>query len=221
LVNLSNVIEVRRLEPLPETVTELCGVAASLGSGEGTLVLGVDASEGTVKRLSREGLLAATRIVHFATHGLLVGEVEGLAEPALVLTPPAGDFGDSVSSDDDGLLTASEVAQLKLDADWIVLSACNTASANALGAEALSGLARAFFYAGARALLVSHWAVNSQAAVKLMVGTFAAMARDPRIGRAEALRRAMLDLIENGASHQTHPAYWAPFVVVGEGSAPQ
>jgi CHAT domain-containing protein len=216
----ANVIEVRRLEPLPETVAELCAVAASLGSGEGTLVLGVDASEGTVKRLSREGRLAATRIVHFATHGLLVGEVEGLAEPALVLTPPPRDFGDSVSSDD-GLLTASEIAQLKLDADWIVLSACNTASANALGAEALSGLARAFFYAGARALLVSHWAVNSQAAVKLMVGTFAAMARDPSIGRAEALRRAMLDVIENGASHETHPAYWAPFVVVGEGSAPQ
>ena len=102
-----------------------------------------------------------------------------------------------------------------------MLSACNTASGNPLGAEALSGLARAFFYAGARALLVSHWAVNSDAAVKLTIGAFTAMADDRAIGRAEALRRAMTKLIDEGELYEAHPAYWAPFVVVGEGSARQ
>jgi hypothetical protein len=67
---------------------------------------------------------------------------------------------------DDGLLTASEVAQLKLNADWVVLSACNTAAGEKPGAEALSGFARAFFYAGARALLVSHWRIDSKAAIR-------------------------------------------------------
>jgi CHAT domain-containing protein len=72
--------------------------------------------------------------------------------------------------EDDGLLTASEVAQLNLDADWVVLSACNTAAGEKSDAEAFSGLARAFYYAKARALLVSHWAVASEVAVKLSTG---------------------------------------------------
>ena len=86
------------------------------------------------------------------------------------------------------------------------------------GAQALSGLARAFFYAGARALLVSHWAVYSEATVKLITQALDAVAADPAIGRAEGLRRSMLALIEKGALHEAHPAYWAPFVVVGEGA---
>ena len=98
--------------------------------------------------------LADYRIVYFATHGLVAGDIKGLAEPSLALSIPA-----QPSDLDDGLLTASEVAQLKLNADWVVLSACNTIAGDKPGAEALSGLARAFFYAGARALLVSHWAV--------------------------------------------------------------
>src|SRR5262249_27754181 len=121
--------------------------------------------------------------------------------------------------EDDGLLTASEIAQLKLDADWVVLSACNTAAAESdkPGAEALSGLARAFFYAGARALLVSHWAVNSEATVNLITNTFDEMKADPKIGRAEALRRSMSAMIDKGGGY-AHPANWAPFVVVGEGA---
>lgn len=94
---------------------------------------------------------------------------------------------------DDGLLTSSEIAMLKLNADWVVLSACNTAAAEKPGAEALSGLARAFFYAGARALLVSHWPVTSLPAVKLTTTMFATIAEDPKIAAAESLRRAMLD----------------------------
>jgi hypothetical protein len=80
-------------------------------------------------------------------------------------------------------------------------------------------MSRAFFYAGARALLVSHWAVDSDATVKLITKTLAIMAADKTIGRSEALRRSMVALIEQGALQEAHPAYWAPFVVVGEGAA--
>jgi len=161
---------------------------------------------------------AKARVVHFATHGLLASEAEMLgaakAEPALLLTPP-----NQPSEEDDGLLTASEAALLKLDADWVVLSACNTAAGDGktTGAEALSGLARAFFYAGARALLVSHWAVDSKATVSLITKAFDEIKADRRIGRAEALRRSMLALI-GGGGRNAHPATWAPFVVVGEGA---
>ena len=115
---------------------------------------------------------------------------------------------------DDGLLTASEIAALKLNADWVVLSACNTAAGGDQGAEALSGLARAFFYAGARSLLVSHWSVYSTAATELTTKTFTRLSTAPGIGRAEAFRQTMLDLIAEGKP----PGYWAPFVVVGEGA---
>src|SRR5204863_8258708 len=104
-------------------------------------------------------------------------------------------------------------------ADWVIRSACNTAAGGAQGAEALSGLARSFFYAGARALLVSHWSVDSAATVKLITSTVGATARDKTLGRAEALRRAMLAQIDKGEPSEAHPAFWAPFVVVGEGAA--
>jgi CHAT domain-containing protein len=192
----------------------LCAVARDLKALPGGVRLGVEATEREVKRLSASGELAQYRMVHFATHGALAGELSGTHEPGLILTPP-----DAASEEDDGYLSASEIASLKLDADWVILSACNTAAAAATSAEALSGLARAFIYAQARALLVSHWAVDSDAAVKLVTGAVRAIARDRRVGRAEALRRAMLTLIDRGSPHQAHPAYWAPFVVVGEGAA--
>jgi CHAT domain-containing protein len=176
--------------------------------------LGSAATETTVKALSDQGRLASYRVVHFATHGLLAGETESVgsgAEPALLLTPP-----DEATQADDGLLTASEVAHLKLNAQWVVLSACNTAGGAKAGAQPLSGLARAFFYAGARSLLVSHWYVDSDAAVKLVTGTFARAKLNPSEGRAEAVRRAMLALIDSSGG--AHPATWAPFVVVGEGA---
>ncbi len=100
----------------------------------------------------------------------------------------------------------------------MILSACNTAAGGADDAEALSGLARAFFYAGARALLVSHWAVREKATVALITKAVAATG-DKFVGRAEAMRRAMLALIDGEDAAKAHPAYWAPFVVVGEGSA--
>ena len=135
---LGDVEQIRAQYPLPETTDELCAVAASSGVGEGAVYLGERASEKIIKELSAKDTLAQARIVHFATHGLLAGDTEMLgaskAEPALLLTPPQ-----RASDEDDGLLTASEIAQLRLDADWVVLSACNTAAGESSkpGAEAL------------------------------------------------------------------------------------
>src|SRR5439155_11346278 len=137
------------------------------------ILLGARATETAIKNMSEEGKLANYRVLHFATHGTVAGEIEGTAEPGLILTPPK-----EQTDVDDGYLSASEVAALKLDADWVILSACNTAAGSAQGAEALSGLARSFFYAGARALLVSHWSVDSAATVKLITSTVGATTRD-------------------------------------------
>ncbi|MGO9461199.1 MAG: tetratricopeptide repeat protein [Rhodomicrobium sp.] len=211
---LASVSQIRYQVPLPETAQELCAVARDVGADPGEMRLGARATEREVKHLSETGQLAQYRIVHFATHGALAGQLTGTSEPGLILTPP-----DVPSEGDDGYLTASEIAALKLDADWVILSACNTAAGGATGAEALSGLARAFIYAQARALLVSHWAVKSGATVKLVTGAIRRLASDKTIGRAEAMRQSMLALIETGTEREAHPAYWAPFVVVGEGGA--
>jgi CHAT domain-containing protein len=200
--------------PLPDTADELCTAARELKLAPDDILLGANATETNIKRLSGEGKLAQYHVLHFATHGTLAGEITGTSEPGLIFTPPK-----QQSDLDDGYLSASEVAAIKLDADWVILSACNTAAGGAQGAEALSGLARAFFYAGARAMLVSHWSVDSAATVQLITSAVGATTHDKTLGRAEALRRAMLAMIDKGEPRQAHPAYWAPFVVVGEGSA--
>ena len=199
------------LAQLPDTADELNAIAKNLGVAAADIHLGEDASETTLKRTP----LADYGIVYFATHGLVAGDVKGLAEPSLVLSIPK-----QPTEFDDGLLTASEVAQLKLNADWVVLSACNTIAGDKPGAEALSGLARSFFYAGARALLVSHWAVNSEAATRLSISTFDRLKADPKLGRAEALRQAMLAYLNDASSpRNAYPAYWGPFALIGEGAA--
>jgi CHAT domain-containing protein/tetratricopeptide (TPR) repeat protein len=199
------------LQRLEDTADELKAVAEKTGGSPGDIHLREQASEAAVKKLP----IGDYRVVYFATHGLVAGDVKGLGEPSLALTTPS-----KPSDLDDGLLTASEIAQLKLNADWIVLSACNTAAGEKPGAEAFSGLARAFFYAGARALLVSHWAVDSAAATRLTTSTFDILKGDPTLGRSEALRRAMLAFMEDKAEiRNAYPAYWAPFAVIGEGAS--
>ena len=212
---LADPVVVRSQCPLPESAFELRCVAKSLQALPGVVHTRQQATETALKAMP----LDRYRVIHFATHGLLAVDTEkmakGLAEPALVFTPPAG----TATAEDDGLLTASEIAQLKLNAEWVILSACNTAgSADKPGVEALSGLARAFFYAGARALLVSHWRVDSLAAVLLISTAMEELRANPDVGRSEALRRSMAALIANGMPTSAHPFYWAPFVVVGEGA---
>lgn len=211
----TDVAKVREQCPLPDTALELVCVSRSLGASPDSLVLGTAMTEPAVRKLP----LDRYRVIHFATHGLLAGEMSALsaarAEPALVMTPPA-----QATADDDGLLTTTEIAALKLDADWVVMSACNTAGGGEPGAEALSGLARAFFFAGARTLLVSHWPVYSYAATVLTSRVFAEARAHPRLGRAEALRRSMLAMVADTRHAWTaHPSVWAPFIAVGEGGA--
>ncbi|HEX4447741.1 MAG TPA: CHAT domain-containing tetratricopeptide repeat protein [Polyangiaceae bacterium] len=193
---------------LPDTDVELQRMAAALGAGKADVHVGAGATEETLKALD----LSDYRVVAFATHGLQARELARVTEPALVLSAPvAGDH-------EDGFLTASEVAGLKLNADWVVLSACNSAAGDGSpDAEALSGLTRAFFYAGARAVLASHWSVYSKAAAELTTKTFDELRRDPGSGRAEALRRAMTTVMRE--PYGSDPAYWGPFSFVGDSDA--
>ncbi len=210
---LADTDKLRLLPRLPETADEIRSVAAALGAPASSLYLEERASEPLLDKAD----LARFRVIEFATHGLMSGDITGLAEPALVLTPPA-----SPSSDNDGLLTASKIARLKLDADWVVLSACNTAAGDGTpGADGLSGLAKAFFYAGSRALLVSNWPIASKAAVKLTTGAVGALAKEPAIGRAEALRRSEMALLDDKTlpAAFAHPSIWGPFTLAGEGGA--
>lgn len=205
--SLADVERLRRLPALPGSRDELQALAQRY---PGAVVrMGEAATEAAVRVADREALSRA-RYVVFSTHGLLASESGALGEPGLVLTPPL-----QATLTDDGYLSASEAAQLRLNADFVVLSACNTAASDgSFGGEGLSGLARAFFYAGARSLLVSHWAVSDRATTRLITGTFAALDDGSIGGRARALQSAMREVRSNPA--WSHPAYWAPFTLVGE-----
>jgi CHAT domain-containing protein len=126
----------------------------------------------------------------------------------------------------DGVLTTNEIFSLKLDADWVLLSACNTGAGSSAGGEAASGLARAFFYAGARALLVTNWSVHSESARELVSDVFRRQAAEPSLTRVEALRRAMTGLLDKGQFADdggaplfsyAHPLFWAPYSIIGDG----
>ena len=202
--------ELRRQTPLPETSIELCEVAKTFGANDDDVWLGARANEQRLNLFNRDQRLASYNVLHFATHGFIAGDVGGLIEPALLLTPPA-----EPNVQNDGLLKASEISKLKLNAEWVVLSACNTAGSGKESAVALSGLARSFFYAGSKSLLVSHWEVYSKAAVDLITVAFQNL--DQNTGRASAMQLAMISLIDSGKRSRSHPAYWAPFDLVGEG----
>lgn len=207
---LGNVTAINGLSALPGTARELKSLARILGADNSTVFLGTDATEAQVKTSD----LSKANILAFATHGLVTGELKGLAEPALVFTPPK-----KASENDDGLLTASEASELDISADWVILSACNTAAGDGTpGASGLSGLARAFLFAGARSVLVSHWPVRDDVASALTTRTLALLTEMPELGRSAALHQAMMEtMADTRDPAYAHPSAWAPFVIVGEG----
>jgi CHAT domain-containing protein len=157
------------------------------------------------------------RILHFATHALLPTDLRCQSQPAIVTSDPAG-AADATGA----LLTASQLVGLDLDADLVILSACNSGGPGGTTAgESLSGLARAFFYAGARSLLVTHWSVNDQVAAFLVADTLRRMKENTALGVSGALRDAQLAMLADAGkglpAEIAHPFFWAPFAVIGEG----
>ncbi|WP_298291334.1 CHAT domain-containing tetratricopeptide repeat protein [Novosphingobium sp.] len=194
----------RELASLPGAADELRSMASAF-PGQSALLIGANATETAVKAAP----LQQASVIAFATHGLVGGAFRDLVEPALVLTPPV-----QASEGDDGLLTASEIAKLRLDADWVILSACDTSAGDGESAPTFSGLARSFIAAGARSLLLSHWPVRDDVASRLTLDTLNGAGRG--LSQAEALRRAQLAIIrDRKVAGAAHPATWAPFVLVG------
>lgn len=199
----------RALAPLPETADEIRAIGKQLGATPDSLLTGAAVTKAAVRGLS----LRDYRVLYFATHGLLPGELRCQAEPGLALAPPATTPKDTA---DDGLLTASDVALLRLNADLVVLSACNTAGGDGrFGGESLSGLAESFFFAGARNILVTHWQVPSEPTVALMTGLFAGAEGDGKPDAAAALARSQMALA--GKPGTGHPFFWGAFTVIGDG----
>ena len=204
------------LSSLPDTREEILAIGSALGASAS-----LDTFFGN--RANRTNVLGADlkhrRVVAFATHGLVAGDLPGLDQPALALAPPAG------KGIEDGLLKLEDILKLSLDADLVVLSACNTAAADGNGAEAVSGLGRGFFYAGARAVLATHWPVETASARELVTRLFERYAADGKLTRAKALRLAMIELIDKGVAldergkpeySYAHPAFWAPYALYGD-----
>jgi CHAT domain-containing protein len=214
-----NSAEIERLPRLPDTRNEILAIARSLNADAGRdIFLGERANETQVKNMN----LKTYQVVSFATHGLVPGDLNGLVEPALALSSSK-----VTGQKEDGLLTAGEIMGLRLNADFVVLSACNTAAAEGRGAESVSGLGRAFFYAGARSLLASNWPVHSGATTELMSRLFKFYANGTADSRSDALKLAIANLID-GQSFRTqdgipvfsyaHPIFWGPFSLIGDGT---
>jgi CHAT domain-containing protein len=211
-------IQLADLNRLPDTATEIKEIASALNADLGhDTFLGKNACKHQVKTAN----LSDRRVIAFATHALVPGDLDGLDQPALALSPP------SVTGDpEDGLLTMGEIMKLKLNADWVVLSACNTGGSEGGGTEALTGLGRAFFYAGTRSILASMWPVETTSAKKLVSGVFRNNQSDEALSRARALRKSMVGLIDDAAfidqgtgqtvASYAHPLFWAPFIIAGD-----
>tara|TARA_B100001179_G_scaffold230406_1_gene217912 strand:+ start:5902 stop:8700 length:2799 start_codon:yes stop_codon:yes gene_type:complete len=203
-----DVADLKSLPALPETAIEVAQVAASFAAAQASVVLlGEDATELRV----REASAAQPDVILFATHGLLGGEMGGLREPALVLTPP--ELIEHPS--DDGLLLASELAQLRIAARFVVLSACNSAAGRAEAAPPYTGLANAFLGSGSETLMLSHWRVRDDAAARLTIEATRRVGAG--LAPSAALQQAQLSLMaDETIPGSAHPATWAPFVIIGE-----
>ncbi len=201
------------LPALPYAGKELTAARELLGASASDELLGTAFTVPAVLRMK----LNNYKILHFATHALLPAELRCQSQPAIVTSDPPG-----AHSVKNALLTASDVMGMHLDADLVILSACNSGGAGArTGGESLSGLARAFFFAGARALMVTHWSVNDQVTAYLIAQTLNGMRQHPALGVAGALRDAQLSMLA-AAGHGlpaevAHPFFWAPFAVIGDG----
>jgi CHAT domain-containing protein len=208
---VANRAAIADLPSLPDAVDELRVVAEALGVSTSDTLVGGEATEREVRKRP----LNDYRVISFATHAIVAGGVEGITEPALVLSPGP----DETNRNNDGLLTASEIANLALDANLVILSACNTAAADGrASSRGLSGLADAFFFAGARAVAVTQWAVLSKSAKQLGAGLVTHSLASPA-GVAEGLRQAMLDYISTSTEdYLAHPYFWAAFIVAGDGA---
>jgi len=205
-----------QIPPLPDTREEILAIGRALGANlQSDAIFGPRANPQTVQATP----LKDRRVVAFATHGLVAGDLPGLDQPALAMAYPAGGAVES------GLLRLDQILRLSLNADLVVLSACNTAAADGNGAEAVSGLGRGFFYAGARSVLATHWPVETVSARELVSTLFRGYASDPKLTRAQALQKAMLDMIDRGQAVDAqgkagyayaHPAFWAPYALYGD-----
>lgn len=203
---IADVDVIRGANSLPQTAGELRAISTALKGADEDVYLRERATETQVRALD----LLPYRFIAFATHGVVAGDMPGLAEPGLILTPPK-----TGTDQDDGYLASGEIAQLKLNADWVLLSACNTAASDGSNnAEGLSGLAKSFFYAGSRSLLVSNWPVASNATRDLITRTVSLYAASPGLRKSDALKQASAEMA--ASTEYAHPFYWAAFSVVGD-----
>jgi CHAT domain-containing protein len=194
------------LPALPGAALELRLAGQIMGPGAAQPVLG---TAFTADRLLHTDL-RQYRVVHFATHGVLPSDLSCLTEPVIIAsTAPSGPDASQA------LIGASTVLKLNMDGNLVLLSACNSGGGAGAG-ESLSTLARAFFFAGARGLMLTHWYINDIAAARIGAVTLRNMEQGQ--GAAEALQHAQLDLlhIPEGA----HPALWGPFALVGTAGQP-
>lgn len=195
---------------LPGTQTEADAVRAALGADGASVMTGAEASRSRLFDLNARDRLKTYRYILFATHAVLPGEVKGLVQPAIVLAHP--ELGD-------GFLTMADVFGLSLDADFVALSACKT-GIDVAGAfdDGISGLTRAFLYAGTPAISVTLWEVDDAAAPRITPPFFAAM--HDGMSPAQALRRAKLAMLESPQARFRHPFAWGPSVIFGDGDGP-
>lgn len=210
--SLADPQKLRSLTALPGTVQELERIRSALGKGSESLHLGAQAREALIKSHD----LSEVDILVFATHGLIAGEIGSSLEPGLVFTPPA-----AATELDDGLLVTSEIAQMEIGADWVILSACNTAAGDENSSSGLSGLAKAFFFAGAKNLLASHWPVRDDVAPELTVKAIQLSNEGKAASRAKAFQQAMIAIrndtrADSHVDTWAHPSAWAPFTLIGD-----
>jgi CHAT domain-containing protein len=198
-----------RYHRLRFTNSEADAIRGLLGASDQDVLTGLHASEAAVKAASAKGLLAQARYVHFATHGIL--GLDTGQPPALVLSLVGNDSShDADGGINDGFLRLDEVTRLQLNADLVVLSACETGKGRLYAGEGVTGLARAFLYAGSRGVVASLWAVDDRETATFMARMYTGL-KDGQAA-ADALRAAKLEMIRAKKA----PVFWAPFILIGE-----